>query len=230
MVGDLGIGIVGVATEVGRQRVRIAGHYTRGAGLVASGSLLVSERGFFQAIPRSSDRVSFALVSLAAGENAEAVAQRLRAALPDDVEVLTRKQTLQRETHRWVYETNYGLIFLSGVFVAVIVGTAIVYQVLTSEVTTLLPEYATLRAMGYPNRFLAGVVLQQALVLALFGFLPGLAISEAMYTVTSAGAGIPIRFTWLNLSLVFSLSILMCMVSGLLAMRKTFQADPADLF
>lgn len=221
---------VGLETEVGSHRVRIAGHFTRGAGLVASGALLVDERGFFRLIPRLSDRVSFALVTLAPGENAESVAQRLRDALPNDVEVLTRQQTLERETRRWVYETNYGLIFLSGVLVAVIVGTAIVYQVLTSEVSSLLPEYATLRAMGYPNRFLIRVVLQQALILALCGFLPGLAISQAMYTVTSAGAVIPIRFTWINVLSVFSLSILMCIVSGLLAARKTFQADPADLF
>jgi putative ABC transport system permease protein len=146
------------------------------------------------------------------------------------VEVLTRFATLRRETNRWVWETNYGLIFLAGVVVAVIVGTAIVYQVLVSEVTTLLPEYATLRAMGYRDRYLAGVVLQQAAILALAGFIPGAGLSQMMYTITSAGAGIPIRFTYFNFILVFALSIVMCIVSGLLAVRKTFQADPADLF
>jgi putative ABC transport system permease protein len=105
-----------------------------------------------------------------------------------------------------------------------------VYQVLVSEVTALLPEYATLRAMGYPNRFLASVVLQQAAMLALIGFVPGFLLSQGMYAVTSAGAGIPIRFTLLNFCLVLGLSLLMCLISGLLAVRKTFRADPADLY
>jgi putative ABC transport system permease protein len=155
---------------------------------------------------------------------------RLRTALPGDVEVLTRRETLQREVHRWVYDTNYGLIFQSGVCVAVIVGTAIVYQVLSSEVSSLLPEYATLRAMGYPEGYLARVVLQQALALALGGFVPGLVCSQIMYVVTAAGAGIPIRFDLFTFFSVLGLSLLMCTISALLAMRKCLRADPADLF
>jgi putative ABC transport system permease protein len=87
-----------------------------------------------------------------------------------------------------------------------------------------------MRAMGYRDRYLAGIVLQQALALALGGFVPGLALSQIMYSITSSRAGIPVEFTWFNFFLVLGLSIVMCMVSGLLAMRKTFLADPADLF
>lgn len=226
-----GEGDRGVEAEVGGQRVRIAGHFRRGAGFSASGALLIHERGFFPvAIDHSPDRVTLGLIKLHPGANLQVVLEQLRRELPDDVEVLSRRETLQREIRRWVQETNYGLVFRTGVLVAIVVGTAIVYQVLSSEVTSLLPEYATLKAMGYRDRYLAGVVLQQAAALALVGFVPGMGISAILYAITAAGAGIPIRFTWGNFLLVFGFSLGMCMVSGVLAVRKTFQADPADLF
>ena len=222
---------VGVVSEIGNQAIRIAECFTRGAGLTASGAVLVEERGFSRIVPGSSpSQVTFGLVTIDEGQNANAVAQRLRAALPSDVEVLTRAETLQGEVNRWLWDTNYGLIFTAGVVVAVIVGIAIVYQVLTSEVTSLLPEYATLRAMGYRNGYLAGVVLQQASILGAVGFVPGLIVSLLMYAVTEWLAGIPIRMTNANFWLVFALSLSMCVFSGLLAMRKTFEADPADLY
>jgi putative ABC transport system permease protein len=221
----------GFETEVGGKRIRIVGHFRRGAGFSASGAMLINEGGFFPvASDHSADRVSLGLVKVNAGADLDQVVDRLRRELGDGVEVLSRRDTIQREINRWVKETNYGLVFRTGVLVALVVGTAIVYQVLASEVTTLLPEYATLKAMGYRDRYLAGVVLQQAVALALVGFVPGAVLSRIMYSVTAAGAGIPIRFTWGNFALVLILSLSMCMVSGLLAVRKTFKADPADLF
>ena len=114
--------------------------------------------------------------------------------------------------------------------VAFVVGIAIVYQVLSSDVARLLPEYATLKAMGYRNGYLAWVVLQQALALALLAFVAGLSISLILYSITALVTGVPISMTLENLLLVFAMSILMCTVSGIAAIRKAFQAEPADLF
>jgi putative ABC transport system permease protein len=134
------------------------------------------------------------------------------------------------ELRFWVYDTNYGLIFQLGVVLSLVVGTAIVYQVLVNDVTRSLPEYATLKAVGYRNGYLAGVILQQSLALALLGFAGGYLLSLGLYAVTAAGAQIPVRMTWTNFSLVFGLSVVMCTSSGLGALRKAFRADPADLF
>ncbi|MBU4399689.1 MAG: FtsX-like permease family protein, partial [Planctomycetes bacterium] len=122
------------------------------------------------------------------------------------------------------------LIFQLGVVVALVVGTAIVYQVLSSDVANHLPEYATLKAIGYGGGYLAGVVLQQAAMLAVLGFLPGLAISAVLYWLTRAMARVPIEMTVGRVFFVFGLSVLMCTISGLGALRKVRSADPADLF
>ena len=66
--------------------------------------------------------------------------------------------------------------------------------------------------------------------LAIASYIAGVIISQILYQITAAGAQIPVRMTWTNLLLVFGLSLTMCVVSGIAAVRKAFQADPADLF
>jgi putative ABC transport system permease protein len=122
------------------------------------------------------------------------------------------------------------LIFQSGVLVAVVVGTAIVYQVLSSEVTSRMPEYATLKAMGYSNAYLARIMCEQALLLSLIAFSIAWLLSAVLYQITAVGAQIPIRMTLANCLLVLVLTTALCLISGLAAIRKAFQADPAELF
>jgi putative ABC transport system permease protein len=224
----------GVETEVGDDRMRLVGHFTLGAGFAADGAVIMNDRGFARvAKDRGPDQVSLGLIQLggvAPAEGAEAAAGRIAAVLPDDVDVLSREQVRQAEIRRWVDDTSYGTIFRLGVVVAMVVGTAIVYQVLASDVAAMLPEYATLKAIGYRNRFLAGVVLQEAMILALLGFVPGLLASRALYGVTAAAANIPIVMTTANMLLVLALSVAMCLASGVAALRRLFRADPAELF
>ncbi len=221
----------GARVEINDAAVYIAGDYSCGAGLSRGGAAIMTERGLQQISPSlGEDQVSLGLIQLSNDADAQEVAIQLRRVLNDDVDVLTRSEVIRDELRYWVYETNYGLIFQLGVAVSLIVGTAIVYQVLVSDVSRLLPEYATLKAMGYGNRYLAGVILQQSLALAVLGFACGCLLSQGLYAVTAAGAQIPVRMTGTNLVLVFGLSVVMCTSSGLGALRKVFQAEPADLF
>lgn len=225
----------GVETEVMKRKVRLVGHFRLGTGFAANGAVLTTDRGFVRVSPgQTLSGVCLGLIRLDAGADPQQVAARVRAALPGgatrDVEVLTRKQVLEFERTRWVGRTSFGLIFQLGVGVALFVGTAIVYQVLAADVSNLMPEYATLKAIGYSNRYLVGVIVQQAIVLSLLGFLPGWGLAQLLYYVTSEGAGIPIQMTKENLVMVLILSVAMCALSGLGAARKTFHADPAELF
>ena len=227
---------IGVETEVMHRRVRLVGHFHLGTGFASNGAVLMTDRGYARVSPGQSlkNNVCLGLIKIEKGANPAEVAARLRAALPGgrtpDVEVLTREEVLDIERNRWVGRTSFGLIFQLGVGVALFVGTAIVYQVLSADVTSLMPEYATLKAMGYDNTYLMKVILQQAVVLSLLGFLPGWGIALLLYYVTSEGAGIPIQMTQQNLLMVLALSVAMCALSGLGAARKTFDADPAELF
>lgn len=226
---------IGVETEVMHRKFRVAGHFRLGTGFASNGAVLTTDRGYVRVSPgQSLNNVCLGLIKVQEGADPAKVAAELRAALPGgqnpDVEVLTRKEVLDIERNRWVGRTSFGLIFQLGVGVALFVGTAIVYQVLSADVSSLMPEYATLKAMGYANSYLMKVILQQAVVLSLLGFLPGWGIALLLYYITSEGAGIPIQMTRQNLLLVLVLSMAMCALSGLGAARKTLNADPAELF
>lgn len=106
----------------------------------------------------------------------------------------------------------------------------IVHQILYTDVNDHLAEYATLKALGYDNRYLASVVLKEALVLSLLGFLPGLAIAKALYVATAQATLLPMDLTPMRMVLVLLLTMGMCSGAALLAIRKLRHADPADVF
>ncbi len=221
---------VGEQTEINGQRVIIGGLFTRGSGLAASGTVIINERGFDRLIlPSDRERVTLGLVNLKPNTDGNAVAAYLNKTFPD-VEAVTREKVIKDETEYWTEETNYGLIFRTGVVIALIVGTAIVYQVLASDISSLLPEYATLKAMGYGNAYLSRVVLQQAILLAVMSLIPGWLIAVGLYALTSSVAAIPVQMTLTNVLFVCVLTLAMCSASGIAAMRKAFQAEPAELF
>lgn len=222
---------LGRRVEINDKQLEMAGLYRCGSGINAGGGVIVNHRDFLRCQPLLlPNHVSLGLVQCAAEANVDAVARQLRGTLPEDIEVLTRAELLDSEIHHWVWQTNYGLIFQSGVLVAVIVGTAIVYQVLASEVTSRMPEYATLKAMGYGNGYLVRVMVEQSLLLAIIAFLAGWAVAAVLYQITAVGAQIPIRMTAFNSVLVLVLTATLCVVSGVAAIRKAYLADPAELF
>ncbi len=229
---------LGVNAEINGREVTIAGHFELGTGLTADGCVLVNASAFPRFLPtRAADETSFGLVRLQDGADVPAAARRMRELLlratpsgVGEVEVLTRAEAIRYELNRWVRETSIGVIFQLGVALSLLVGTAIVYQVLSSDVSAHMRQYATLKAMGYTNRFLSGVVLAQALGLALLGFLPGLAIAEALYQATSYLANIPIVMNGGRIASVLAMTMVMCGLSALGALRKVWHADPAALF
>jgi putative ABC transport system permease protein len=222
---------VGTRVEINNVAFQIVGEYACGTGLANGGAVIMEESALQQISPTlGPNAASLGLIRVAGGDDIQTVAAALRSALPDDVDVLTRPEVLRGEVAYWVYDTNYGLIFQMGVAISLVVGIAIVYQVLVSDVASLLPEYATLKAIGYGNRYLARVILEQSLAMAVLGFLCGCVLSLGLYALTAAGAQIPVRMTWTNFAVVLLLSVLMCAGSGLGAVRKAFQAEPADLF
>jgi putative ABC transport system permease protein len=159
------------------------------------------------------------------------VQEALRATFAEDtVEVLTPGELAERERRFWLDNTPIGYVFGFGMFLGFVVGTVICYQILSSAVADHLPEYATLKAIGHTNRYLSGVVVQQALLLAVAGFLPGLVISAGIYRMLSSTTDLPLRLTPGRIGFVLLLTVAMCAFSGLLALSKVQRVDPAEVF
>jgi putative ABC transport system permease protein len=113
---------------------------------------------------------------------------------------------------------------------ALLFGVVVTFQVLSLEVTSRLPEYATLKAMGYRDRFLSRVVLQQAFTFAGVSYVLGFVVALAIYLATRAATKLPVGMTAGRAAGVLILTLLMCSVSGLLALRVVRRAEPAELF
>jgi putative ABC transport system permease protein len=150
--------------------------------------------------------------------------------LPRDVRVLTRQEFIDAEVDYWARSTPIGFVFGFGVIMGLIVGTIIVYQILFADISDHLKEYATLKAMGYSNRYLSGVVVIEATILGLAGFLPGAAICAQLFRAARSATLLPMALTPERSLHVVGMTLVMCWASGLIAMRKLRAADPADVF
>jgi putative ABC transport system permease protein len=220
----------GSTTEMNNTDVEIVGEFEIGTGFDYMGMLLTSEDTFQTLTGRPGSQVSFGLVKLAPGTAPEQARQAVQDAVGPTVRVLTREQLNESECDYWVKQTAVGQFFGLGVLVALVVGSIFVYQMFAGEIRSRLPALATAKALGYSNRFLDGVVLSKALLLALLGFFPGLALSLAFYKLTHDVASIPIAMTLGRAAGVLGLTFLMCLCSGMLAVRRAHTADPAELF
>jgi putative ABC transport system permease protein len=220
-----------VESEIAGKRVRVAGLIGLGASFGADGNLLTSSETFLDLMPNTpSGSIEVGLVRLKPGSDAEQVAQRLQSQLPDDVTVLTKQGFIDFEQNYWRTSTSIGFIFTLGAAMGFVVGCVIVYQVLYSDVSDHLPEYATLMAMGYKLNSLLGVVVREGLLLALFGYLPAYAAGQGLYLLVRNATQLPVAMNTVRAVSVFSMILIMCMLSAGLAMRRLVDADPAEIF
>jgi putative ABC transport system permease protein len=218
-------------TELNNKLVSVKGLFSDGASFAADGNVITSDSTFGELFPTSKpDRITVGLITLKQGADALKVQSQLAAALPKDVRVLTPEEFAQIEKKYWEAGTAIGFIFGLGTGVGFIVGIVIVYQILYSDVSDHLPEYATLKAMGYTDGYLLRVLFQEALFLAFLGFIPGLILSAGLYQLAYSATMLPIFMKLERAITVWILTVIMCSFSGAIAMRKLSSADPADVF
>ncbi|RCJ27034.1 ABC transporter [Nostoc minutum NIES-26] len=220
-----------VTAEVRRRKIKVVGLFTLGASFGADGNLITSDVNFFRLFNnRQQGLIDIGLIRLKPGADATAVAQDLRNYLPTDIHVLTKQEFIDFERNYWASSTAIGFIFTLGTIMGFIVGTVIVYQILYTEVSDHLSEYATLKAIGYTQKYLLIVILQEALLLACLGYIPGWIFTMLMYQKAREATLLPVFMSYERAILVLILTIAMCFFSGTIAVRKLRSADPADIF
>jgi putative ABC transport system permease protein len=220
-----------IVTEINDRRIMVAGLYEMGTSFGIDGSFITSSDNWLRLFPdRPRNQIQLGLIRL--GENAdhEAVRDRLAAHLPKDVLVMTKTDFVKRETDYWNSATPIGYIFAFGAIMGFVVGAIIVYQILFADVSEHLNEYATLRAMGYANRFISGIVIQQAVILGILGYIPGVIAVNWLYGKAATATNLPLYITQDRAVTVLVMTLSMCAISALLALRKVRRLDPADVF
>jgi putative ABC transport system permease protein len=209
----------------------IAGMYQVGTSFGLDGGIITSDLNFLRILPtRKKSAIDLGLIKLEPGQDAAEVQARIREAIPMDVRVLTRQEFKDVEVRYWNKTTPIGYIFAFGAVMGLIVGLIIVYQILFSDVQDHLKEYATLKAMGYTHGYLRNVVLQEAIILAVLGFIPGMGIAHLVFTKGADATRLPLEMSLESAGGVFILTLAMCAGSGLMALRKLRAVDPAEVF
>lgn len=218
-------------TEMSNRTITIGGTYDLGIGFLGLAVALASDQNFLRLLPdRSLSTVSLGLVRLKPGADPDRVAAALRAILPVDTRVFTRNEFLQFETEYWIERTSTGQVFGFGVVVALIVGAVILYQTLSTQVSRQLPQYATLKAMGYSNGYLRGMVICLALMMSVVALPLAYAAALMAYDFVHSATKLPIAMNDVRLAVVVALTLLMSTGAAVYAARALKRADPVDLF
>ncbi len=218
--------------EVSNRTLRAVATLEIGGGFNADGTLVASDQTFLRLFgSRSAAAPNRILLKVADGVDPAIVVARLQSVFsPDIVTVSTYEDAAAADLRYQTIERPTGIIFGFGVLMGVLVGIVIVYQILSSDVSDHLREYATFKAMGYGQPFFLGIVFEEAIVLALFGFVPGIVVSLGLYEVLSGATGLPVAMDFARAVSVFLGTLLACALSGMIATRRLAGADPADLF
>jgi putative ABC transport system permease protein len=218
--------------ETGGNTLTAIGTMAVGGGFLADGMMIMSDQTFLRVFPnRTSGAPNHILVRTADGVSKDAVVARLKDTLPSgNLRIQTMTGSASNDLAYMATERPTGIIFGFGVFMGILVGLVIVYQVLSTDVADHLREYATFKAMGYGQPFFLGIVFEEAIILAVFGFIPGFIVSLGLYAGLVSFTGLPVEMDAARAILVFLGTLAACSLSGAIATRRLVNADPADLF
>ena len=221
----------GRTVEIERRAERIAGTYKLGTGFVGLGAAVMSDVNFARLFPdQGLTRINLGLLKLRQGADATDVVRRLQEILPADTLATTRADLAAHEVRYWTTRTSIGLLFGFGAVLACIVGMVIMNQILSTQILRQLPQYATLKAIGYTDGQLRQIVVSLAALMAVMGFLPALALSTILYAIMRDATLLPIEMTGTRIATVLAAALGMSAASALLSARVLRRADPADLF
>lgn len=231
----LGMDTDAEASQINGQWVEIAGSFSLGPDFMSDGTAIMGDRLFAKLLPGNRESaanlpIEAIIVKVASGSTIATVRDALAAKLPDTVLVMTKAEIVEFERKFQAELSSAGPIFWLGAIVGFVVGMLISYQVIYTDLSDQLPQYATLKAIGYKTSYLVRSVLAQAALSGLAGYVPAWLLCLVAYRVIGAFALLPLHMTLRLTVLTFGLTVGMCLIAAVLAVRRVVSADPAEIF
>jgi putative ABC transport system permease protein len=212
--------------------VHVVGKFSLGPDFMSDGTVVMGDRlfaQFFRLSPATMP-VETAVIDVKSGENPVEVQQRLAAALPATLTVMTKDQIVEFERQFQAKLSSAAPIFWLGALVGFVVGILISYQIIYTDLSDRLPQYATLKGIGYANSYLIRSVLGQALLTGLAGYIPAWLLCLLVYRIIGDLALLPLRMTSQLTGISLGLTLGMCLLAAAIAVRRVFTTDPAEIF
>ncbi|MBI2381110.1 MAG: ABC transporter permease [Gammaproteobacteria bacterium] len=226
----LGVGRLGDSVEINGKRARVVG-ITRGIRTFTQSPYLFTTHANAQRYtlpPNRRDRTTYVLVKTAPGHAVAEVQAALRTRMPE-VDVWTAEEFRAMTVNYWLVKTGAGSAVLMAAVLGLIVGVVIVGQTLYSSTIDRLSEYATLRAMGAPGRYLYAVILKQAVISAIVGYAVGLGL-VLMISAASQNSPLAISLPPWMLGVLALLTLAMCLFGAVISIRRVMHIDPTSVF
>jgi putative ABC transport system permease protein len=226
-LNELGIKGLGDTAQIATGKVRVRA-ITDGIRSFTQSPYTYTTLNRARALFGDSDGTTFYLVQLEPGANVENVRQDLQKRL-EGAEVLTQAEFRDRSLKQWLFRTGAGVALIGGALLGSLVGTVIVAQTLYSSTKDHLSEFATLRALGSSSGYIHQVILAQAGISAVVGYILGMCIALTVLYF-SRNTALPLVMTPGLAFWLFVLTVGMCAISALSAIVKVTKIDPATVF
>lgn len=224
----LGVDSINQLVEINDHRARVTGFTDGIRTFTQSPYVFTSLRNARLLSNRGDDDITYVLIRLAQGRPADGVRQVLSERMPD-VDVLTPAEFSIKSRSYWLFTTGAGTTMIGSSILALLVGVVIVAQTLYASTMDRLPEYATIRAMGGTRTYLYKIVIKQAVIGGLLGYLIGIVtvvLLAYLARESSASPEIPLSLA-LGIGVV---TVLMCVAASLVSMNKVTSIDPVKVF
>jgi len=220
-----------VRSEIGNHQIRIVNLFEMGASFSADGTVIVNEDGFSRLFPqRRPGLIDMGLIHLRPDASAQRVLEHLRSTLPSDVLVLTHEALNAREQKYWRGTTPAGFIFKTVLIISLLVGCVSAYQILYSDIAENLRQYATLKALGYPDSYFLRLTFEKAWLLSSMGYPLGFLLAEVIYVTATHLTLVPLVMTPARTIGVYLIMLAAASAAGLLAIHRLRRTDLSELF
>lgn len=224
----LDVSRIPVDVELNEQRARVIGATSGFSSFLGSPYVFSSYMDAARYMHLKPDETMFVVVKVAPGANPKAVQEGLRRRLPS-VDVWTRSEFSTKSRMYWLTQTGAGGAILMAAMLGFSIGLAVVSQAIYATTMENLEEFATLKALGASTRFIVAVIVAQALICGVVGYLCGLGITFPM--IHAAQTTIPWVTTpwWLPGSVLLP-TLAMCALASLISVRAALSVEPAKVF
>jgi putative ABC transport system permease protein len=224
----LGVASLDQLVEIDDHRARVTGFTDGIRTFTQSPYVFTSLRNARLLSNRTDDDITYVLIRLAQGQPADTVREVLSARMPD-VDVLTPGEFSNKSRNYWLFTTGAGTTMIGSSMLALLVGVVIVAQTLYASTMDRLPEYATIRAMGGTRIYLYKIVIKQAVIGGLLGYLIGIVTVVFLAYLARNSSASPEVPLWLASGIGVT-TVLMCVAASLVSMNKVTSIDPVKVF
>lgn len=227
---DFGNISAGEKAEINGKEITIVDQFQLGMIFLGEGWAIVSNNNFSRLAFSDPRKACYGLIKVTNKKDIPKIKGELKRTLPGDVMIFEQDELIEREQDYFISVKPIGMIFKTGVFASFMIGLVILFQILSTDISNRLKEYATLKAMGFTNIYIYSIGIGQALLMAFLSYIPSLILAFLVFHIVYVLSHLPMKVTFSLALFVLLLSFAMSSISSIIALQKVREADPAELF